>query len=66
MAQREVAIHLSRNIQQLRRSRNLTQSQLAKLAESPAPSGEPGIGRGQSTLTLLVRLAGALQCSWNL
>src|SRR5690349_5977536 len=59
-----LAIHLARNIKQLREARNLTQDQLAKLAEIPRPTvANLESGESNPTLSVLAKLATALQVS---
>jgi len=57
-------VYLSANLKQLRETRGLTQAQLAKLAEIPRPTwANLESGAANPTLSVLVRVAAALQVS---
>jgi len=59
-----VANNLSRNIKQLRETRNLTQEQLSQLSDVPRPTwANLESGESNPTLSVLVKVAAALQVS---
>jgi XRE family transcriptional regulator, regulator of sulfur utilization len=59
-----VATHLARNIKQLREVRGLTQDQLSRLSGVPRPTlANLETGESNPTLSVLVKVAGALQVS---
>lgn len=59
-----LSAHLASNLRYVRQRRGLTQAQLAKLAELPRSTvGQLESGSGNPTLSVLARLAAALQLS---
>ena len=60
----DIADHLGNNIRQLREARSLTQQQMAKISGVPRPTwANLESGAANPTLTVLVRVAIALQVS---
>jgi len=57
-----IASHLSTNIRQLREARGMTQEQMARLSDVPRPTwANLESGEANPTLSVLVKVAGALQ-----
>src|SRR5262245_30270534 len=60
----DAATNLGRNIRKLREARGMTQHQLARASGIPRPTwSNLETGAANPTLTILVRVAGALQVS---
>src|SRR5256885_10510835 len=58
----EVAVHIARNLKQLRESRSLTQEQMARASGVPRPTwASLESGAGNPTIAVLVKVAAGLQ-----